>query len=337
VGDAFLRAKGAGDIAYSSGRFDEAAREYEAAASAALRATDRAEALYLRAASFQRERAWDRARAAYGRLLHDEPQSQRARRATFDLASMEIEAGNRTKGYEMLRDAMLKQPDDGLARRALVRYVEYLDENRADVLAWLSSVEPKLAATELDENVLYAIAERQENAGDLERSRASYVACADRHPYPQGSLFDDSLWHASQIDEKLGRPEQAIEDLERMLRVREPSSLTGSYERPRFAPARYRIAVLYRDALNDHSEARRQFHALYAEHPTSILRDDALWEEAKLALADGDARQACALTATLAKDFPDSRYAPCSRALCPTAASSPTARCHEYVTRPPNG
>jgi tetratricopeptide (TPR) repeat protein len=333
VGDSFARAKGAGDSAYSAGRFDEAAGYYESAAQSSLRPTDRAEALYLRAAAYQRERSWDRARAAYARVIREAPQSQRARRATFDLAALEIEVGNRDKGYGLLRDAMMKQPNDGLARRALERYLLYLDQSGGDVLAWLRDVQPRLASTELDENLLYAIAARLENAGDLEGARAAYSACADRHPYPQGSLFDDALWHASLVDEKLGRPKQAVSDLERMLAVREPSSLTGSYERPRFSPARYRIAVLYRDALGDHASARREFHALYAEHQTSILRDDALWEEAKLALADGDAREACALTTALGKDFPTSRYAPCSRALCPSASPAPGTRCHDYVTR----
>jgi len=197
----------------------------------------------------------------------------------------------------------------------------------------LRDVQPKLASTELDENVLYAMATHLESTGDLEGARAGYSACADRHPYPHGSLFDDALWHASLVDEKLGRPKQAVADLERMLAVREPSSMTGSYERPRFAPARFRTAVLYRDVLGDHASARRAFHALYADHLTSILRDDALWEEAKLALADGDRGQACTLTAALAKDFPASRYTPCSKALCPSASLAPGSRCHEYVTR----
>jgi tetratricopeptide (TPR) repeat protein len=336
VGDAFLQAKGAGDRAYSAGRFDDAAREYDHAAGVSLRTTDRAEALYLRAAAYQRGKSWEQARKAYARLIQEAPQSQRAQRATFDLAALEIEAGNDAKGYELLRDALLKRPNDGLARRGLVRYLEYLDRNGTDSLGWLHGIQPQLATTELDENVRYAIAERVEKSGDLRRARDLYLDCVDRHPYPQGSLFDDALWHASLLDEKLGQPDQAVADLERMLAVREPSSMTGSYERPRFSPARYRAAVLYRDALGDHAAARRQFHALYAEHPTSILRDDALWEEAKLSLADGDTREACSLTAKLAKDFPDSRYAPCSRALCPSAAPAPGARCHEYITRPAN-
>ncbi len=333
VGDAFARAKGAGDSAYSAGRYAEAASDYENAARASLRTTDQAEALYLRAAAYQRERAWERARAAYAELVQKLPASDRARRAMFDEAALEIDAGNGEKGYGMLRDAMMKQPNDGLARRALERYVGYLDETGADVLAWLRGVQAKLATTELDENVLYAIATRLEAAGDLESARIAYSACADRHPYPHGSLFDDALWHASLLDEKLGRARQAVADLDRMLAVREPSSMTGSYERPRFSQARYRMAVLYRDRLDDHASARREFHALYADHPTSILRDDALWEEAKLALADGDGREACALTAVLAKDFPASRFAPCSRTLCPGASPVAGRRCHDYITR----
>jgi hypothetical protein len=116
--------------------------------------------------------------------------------------------------------------------------------------------------------------------------------------------------------------------------VRESSTFAGSYERPRFSPAQYRIAVLYRDALHDHAAARREFHKLYADHPTSILRDDALWQEATLARTDGDTQSACTLMAALTKDFPSSRYVACAQTLCPTAPTS-SSRCHPYITRPP--
>jgi hypothetical protein len=116
------------------------------------------------------------------------------------------------------------------------------------------------------------------------------------------------------------------------LAKRELSTMAGSYERPRFSPAQFRIAVLYRDVLGDHAAARREFHRLYVDHPTSILRDDALWEEAKLASSDGNVEDACALTTALARDFPGSRYAPCARSLCPTAALAP-GRCHAYLVR----
>src|SRR6185436_21099364 len=102
-------------------------------------------------------------------------------------------------------------------------------------------------------------------------------------------------------------PREAIAHLRRMLAVREPSTFAGSYERLRFSPAQYRIAVLYRDALHDNASARREFHRLYADHTTSILRDDALWEEAKIALADRDQPAACSLVGTLVREFKDSR------------------------------
>ena len=56
-----------------------------------------------------------------------------------------------------------------------------------------------------------------------------------------------------------------------MLSVREESTFAGSYERPRFSPAQFRIAVLYRDVLRDHRSARREFHRLYQAHKSSIL------------------------------------------------------------------
>jgi hypothetical protein len=63
------------------------------------------------------------------------------------------------------------------------------------------------------------------------------------------------------------------------------------------------------------------------------LRDDALWEEAKLARADGDAAQACSLVGTLVEDFPDSRYAPCARNVCPGAPPAGRGACHPYLLR----
>lgn len=328
----YRASKGAGDRAYSSGRYEEAAAAYASAKTAADRPRDVAEALYLEASSFQRMRAYDRARPVYQRLVAEQPQSNFARRAAFDLADLEIDAGNVDQGYEQYRTLVTSQPNDGLARRALDRYASHLAENGGDPIAWLRSTLPAIEKTELDETARYALAGYLEKASDDAGARDAYLDCATRHPYPKGALFDDSLWHAARLDEKLGHPELAIEHLKRMLAAREVSTMTGSYERPRFSPAQFRIAILYRDALRDRAAARREFHRLYAEHTTSILRDDALWEEAKLAKDQGSTADACALTATLSKDFPTSRYAPCAQALCPSAAAS-DKRCHGYLVR----
>ena len=328
----YRNAKGLGDRAYSSGRFDEAASAYASAHRVADRPRDAAEALYLEASSYRRSRAFDRARTTYERLMVEQPASNFARRAAFDLADLEIDAGNPQKGYEQYRKLTTSHANDGLARQAMERYLEHLGATAGDPVAWLKSIMPEIAATELDETARYTLAGYLEKSSDLAGARDAYLACAARHPYPKGALFDDALWRASQLEETLGKPEQAIVHLRSMLAVRETSTMTGSYERPRFSPAQFRIAVLYRDALHDHATARREFHRLYTEHPTSILRDDALWEEAKLARDDGSMADACTLAATLTRDFPSSRYAPCARAICPTAAPSPE-RCHAYVVR----
>ncbi len=334
AGEAFLTAKGLGDRAYSSGRYEEAAIAYQEAGTKASRARDRAEALYLAGSSYWRAHAWDQARAMFERLVTELPKTDRARRAGFDLADLEIDAGHVDRGYAILLDAAEKDPTHGLARRAIERWVDRRDQGQGDALAWLKEAEPRLAATDLDETVRYLIAGRLQKAGDLAGARDAYVACAERHPYPNGSLFDDALWHASLLDEKLGRSEGAIDDLRRMLSVREPSLLVGSYERPRFSAAQFRIAVLYRDKLRDHASARREFHRLYADHTTSILRDDALWEEATLAKTDGDTSSACSLVVTLIDAFPGSRYAACTGALCATAAGpSDGGTCHPYLLR----
>jgi tetratricopeptide (TPR) repeat protein len=333
AGEGFLNAKGQGDRAYSAGRYVEAAGAFDEAAKKAARPRDRAEALYLEASAYARARSWDKAREAFRRLIAELPSTDRGHRASFDLADLEMEAGQVERGWDLLREAMMRHPDDGLARRALERWVARLDQSGGNVLAWLGEIAPRLVKTELDETVRYQLATHLEAAGRLEEARDAFVACAERHPYPEGSLFDDALFHASLLDEKLGRPERAIEDLRRMLAAREPSTFAGSYERPRFSPSQFRIAVLYRDKLRDHASARKEFHKLYADHPTSILRDDALWEEAKLAFADGDAKGACQITSTLATDFKDSRYAACAQTLCPTAAPSGKP-CHPYLVRP---
>ena len=335
AGEAFLTGKGLGDRAYSSGRYEEAANAYEQAGTKALRAGDRAEAMYLAGSSFWRARAWDRARAMFERLMAELPKTDRARRAHFDLADLEIEAGHVDRGYAILLDAAEKDPTHGLAHRAIERWVDRLAQGGGDALAWLKEAQPRLAATELDETIRYLTAGRLEKAGDLAASRDTYLACAERHPYPQGSLFDDALWRASLLDETLGRPDAAIDDLRRMLSVREPSTFVGSYERPRFSAAQFRIAVLYRDKVRDDASARREFHRLYADHTTSVLRDDALWEEATLAKKDGDTRSACSLVVTLTEAFPGSRYAACTRSLCATAnlASADAGACHPYVLR----
>jgi hypothetical protein len=122
-----------------------------------------------------------------------------------------------------------------------------------------------------------------------------------------------------------------------MLAERESSWLVGSYERPRYEPAMVRLCALARDRLHDHARARACFEKLYRDFGTSELRDDALWEEARLFREDGDPISSCRRLAGLVSDFPDSRYVPCAVAACPGVTrpkkSLAPLACHPYIAR----
>lgn len=99
-----------------------------------------------------------------------------------------------------------------------------------------------------------------------------------------------------------------------------------------------RIAELYRDKLHDHAAARREFHKLYVEHTTSVLRDDALWAEAQLAREDGDQGEACSLVAKLGREFPQSRFVACGPLVCEKATVPKGLRpCAGYIERQMHG
>ncbi|MDI1448702.1 tetratricopeptide repeat protein [Polyangium sp. 6x1] len=340
LGDAYERSFAAGQRAYHAGRYEEAAKSYEEAAGAAERVKDRDEALFLVARMHERRGAHADAKAALQKLAETSPQGPRAGRAAFELANLEIEHGDAERGYAMLFDATARYTKNGLARRAVKRLVEHERERGGDeaVLAWAKGPARVLRNTELEENVDYEAALALERLGRHAEARDALVALSVAHPYPFGTLTDDALWHASLIEEELGHYEAAIAQLRALLAARESSHLTGSYERPRYSPAQMRIAELYRDRLHDHRAARRELHKLYADHPTSTLRDDALWAEARLAHEDGDKGEACDLVKRLRKDFSDSRYAPCAHLVCDEIRPAPNEKsCAGYIEREASG
>ncbi len=163
-----------------------------------------------------------------------------------------------------------------------------------------------------------------------------FLASARRHPYPSGGLTDDAYWHAAVIDDEDGRFEEAIAHLREMLSAREPSGAWVSYERPRYSEAQLRIALIYRDRLEDHASARRELEKLYALHTTTIKRDDAVWWEAVLAVEDHDGDTACRLAKRLLAEFPESRYVRCAHEVCPAVPAAERA-CADYILREMRG
>jgi tetratricopeptide (TPR) repeat protein len=313
------------------GRHAEAAELWLEAARVADSAVDREEAEYRAASSYERGEKVGRALALYQRL--ERGNGTRAARASFDRARI-VREQDPAQGDALLVAAIRRYPDSGLAPRALREHLarrEAEDGIRAAILA-CTELLAELEKSELDEALRYERARLWEREGSLEKARDGYLDGATRHPYPKGALWDDALARAAELEERLGQPLAAIRILERMLAEREPSTGVGSYERARYAAARFRIAELHRDRLADPGGARREFRRVYEEHPTSLLRDDALWQEALVSVRSGDLEAACEPLLLLVKDFSDSRYAPCAPRLCQTVRPPMKARsCHVEI------
>ena len=338
-GDGYLASLAAGQRASQAGRYDEAARAFDEAARKGQRVKDRDEARFLQARSLSRSERWADAERAYRQLVTESPSGPRSARAEFEIADLAIEHGDAEKGFALLLEATRRHPEHGLARHAVARLAEHAAERGGDeaALAWLDATAPGFHGTELDQVFAYERARLLEKMGRHEQARDAYVTTAKSHPYPFGGLTDDALWRAAEIDEELGRHGEAIEHLRQLLAPREVSTLSGSYERPRFSEAQLRIGLIYRDGLRDHAAARRELHKVFTDHPTSILRDDALWAEARIAREDGDAEGACEAVRLLVRELADSRYVPCAKLLCPSAPEPETKgkprECNDYIRR----
>jgi tetratricopeptide (TPR) repeat protein len=278
--------------------------------------------------------------AALERIAKAKPPGEHAAEAAFHLARVHIEQ-NDAAGWTEMEAVAVDFPAHGVGRIALHKVLVHDEETGGDA-ATLAHIEAlskgPLGKTDLVQTLDYQAAVCTEHMGKLAEAREAYLAVAARYPYPFGRLFDDALWRASEIDEKLGKPERAIEDLERMLAVRETAHLMGTYERPRFQPALMRIAVLYRDKLGDRARARDAYRRAWNElGASSPMRDDAAWEEAQLLGADGDQDGACGRLQALVSAVPSSRYVPCATERCPKIErpkdSKAPKECRGYIER----
>jgi tetratricopeptide (TPR) repeat protein len=320
-----------------AGRFAAAADDYDAAARVATRERDQDEARWDAAEATARAGNVAAAASRFEALAGDGLSEHQAE-AALRLALLRIESGDADRGWSDMEQIPRHFSTHGVAHVAVRKLVAHADERDPSAgLDELRALARDLQGTELEQLVTYLTAEHVEALGDDRAAREAYGKIADRWPYPFGSFFDDSLWHASLIDEKLGLYQSAIDDLERLLRERETTSIMGSYERARYVPAMMRVGELYRDRLHDRAKARDAFHRFYVDFQHSAVRDRALWLEAALWREDGDAAAACGRLATLVEKFPDSRYVPCAIEKCPGLTRPRTSgapkECHEYIER----
>lgn len=318
--------------AQNAGRYGEAADAFARAAGDPTQSQrDRDHASLL--AAQMRARAGDRAGArAILETLAKSPTTYGGD-AQFALAVLLVESGD-PSGWPALDAYARAFPNVGSAIVAMRRRARHEDESGpAAALAYLDGLAPAVKGTELEEFVLYERAERLARLARNEEALAAFLDLATRFPYP-GPHFDDALYRASELDEQLGRYDDALRELRRMLAEREPSDKPGTYERPRFHEAGFRIAVLLRDRIGDKKAARAAFLDFASDFENAQTRDDALWQAARLSESDADR---CKTLGELLSVRPDSRYVPCAIARCPSltrpekSLAPPT--CHAYLER----
>jgi tetratricopeptide (TPR) repeat protein len=323
---AYSRAVTAASNALGRGDQGAAAEHFLAASRAARVSRDRDEMRYRAAAAYERAGAVRRALSLYETLATGA--GERAARASFDSARL-VGRDAPKQGDRLLLRAIHRFSGSGLAPRALHDHLAYVetDQGLASALTELDRLTAALGESELGETLCYERGRRLERAERLPEARDAYLETARRYPYPHGVLWDDALAGAARAEEALGRPKEAVRLLERMLAEHEDAHVVGSYVRSRYAPARFRIAELRRDALGEREQALREFRRVYTDFPTSLLGDDALFEEAVLAKRMGKDDAACEAMEVLTQNFPASRFAGCAPSLCGRIPSTRGQRC----------
>lgn len=332
---AYVRENELAQSARVRGQHLQAAQHYERAAAAADKPRDAEEARYRAADSYARAGDSARAEALYRELAAAGPNVERRARAEFALADLWSASGRVEQAEAQRATAIRRYPSSGVASSALSQHLSYLREQGGSerVLAYLESESAAIGSTELGETLAYRRARELGELGRLAAARDAYLACASRFPYPVGAYWDDALFRAAEAELSLGAPARALEHLERMLAQQEGATITGSYQRGRYAEAQLKIAEIYRDTLHDPARARRELRKVWERHPNSRLVDDALFQEALLAHRAGDRAGACAPLGIIVSKLPDSRYVPCAHQLCASLAETPGRDCRGYIER----
>lgn len=329
---AYVAHQRAAERAYEQGDYTKAAHAWRAAAEAAPSGKRRDEAVYRSGTSFARAGQAEQARAAWGELTRS-PGGARRARAHFDIAHSSIDEGDTERGFALLKAALLEFPDSGMSLRAARRLLAHAgDSGSAAELALLEELEAKTRGHEISEYLLRRKALWFDRASRPDAALAAYRRLIAEYPYPRGRYWDESVLRVAELDAALGRPEAAVSLLRWMLDHRERSNLVGSYER-RYSEAHFLLASLLNDALNDALGAREEFRAIVQRYPTSRRRDDALWQAGLCSLRLEQPAEACSDAAKLRSQFPDSRYTPCTRHLCPELPAT-ERRCHDYLVDP---
>lgn len=294
-GDVHLEALGRGERHHHHGRMSEAAEAFAEAARGAERRVDRDEAQYRQAKALERLGRTDEALAVYDAVGARAPLSRRTMRARYDAARLRIGTGDVVRGEAALVALVEEAPDSGVASSALRELAERWRETEgARLVAWVDRLVERHAETELGDDLAMLQGELRLEAADLPGARASFARVMAEHPYPFGARFDDAAMRLADVAEQQGDLDGALEALERLVAVFEPTRSPGSYTPPKLPMAALRVARIHRGrgALE---EAARAYARVRDDFATSRLRDDAFVEEGEMWLAAGARERGCAL------------------------------------------
>ncbi len=286
------------------GRDEEARAAYRDAARLARRDVDREEAMYREARSFMREDKVEEALVLLDDLVARHAQ-RRYVRALLDGGTLRTESGQRGQGVAALRKVVREHPSEGVAGSALAALIRDRRAHPEDgtVLGLLGELDAEGLHGDVGDDVLMAIHDEQKAAGDLASARTALERIIHEHRYPFGERWDDAHWKLADLSEDANDPRGAIAALERMLAPHESVGWPGSYTLPRYSAAQLRIARIYRDSLNNISAALAAYDAVPARFPTSLVRDDAMFEAAELQLRAGNRDDGCNRLSRVIRDF----------------------------------
>lgn len=318
-------------------QYQDAAALWGVAAEQADSERDREEAQYRQGLSALKDGDTAAASAIFSRLASAKPEGNRSARAAYELSNVARVSGDTDGQITALERCVTAYPNAAIAPGA-VRILVNLWETRGGHTLVEGETRRLLRAvvgSAVEQHVAYQHALSLERQEQWSAALKEWITLSERFPYPSGAYWDDALAHAAEIYVRSSQPDRGVAALEEMLSHRETSDFAGSYERARYAPARYRIAEIYRDQLNSPEQAADQFERVAQEHPTHRLADAALWQGALAARAARDADRACDLYERLIAQNPQTRYLGCGALVCSEHPVEPR-ECRDYIVREAN-
>ncbi len=319
------------DRAHHAGREAEAAAGYDQAAREASRPRDRNEAEFRAAMSLARAGDRDGALARLDRVAAASPDFERGARAAYEAAMIRREgaAEDRARSLRDLDALVRTRSETGPARVAAERVLRALDEGDASMarsLAWIDEAlaDPRLASVSLRASLRAERAIRLAGAGRRADAVTAWRSLFVDIRYPQNSRWDDGHIALAALLRASGDARGAVEALDEMLSVADPSCTGGTCNAPELQEGAVLRGEILRDDLRELARAAEAFRWTYEMFPSSRVRDDALEGEAiaRERIADGSA---CAVWLRLAREFPCTRRGRQGRRRAAACGPSPEA------------